>query len=75
VFVGESSGRFSAFGSVDGKPLWSDPVDAGVNAPPVTYAVGGRQFVAVAAGGNALFGFKTGDELIAYALPATVASP
>lgn len=75
VFVGESSGRFSAFGSIDGKPLWSDPVDAGVNAPPVTYAVGGRQFVAVAAGGNALFGFKTGDELIAYALPAPVATP
>ncbi|HMM75322.1 MAG TPA: PQQ-binding-like beta-propeller repeat protein [Gammaproteobacteria bacterium] len=70
VFVGESSGRFSAFDSRDGKPLWSDPVDAGVNAPPVTYAVGGRQYVAVAAGGNALFGFKTGDELIAYALPA-----
>lgn len=70
VFVGESSGRFSAFGSADGKPLWSEAVNAGVNAPPVTYAIGGRQYVAVAAGGNALFGFKTGDELIAYALPA-----
>ncbi len=73
VFVGESSGRFSAFDSGDGKPLWSDPVAAGVNAPPITYAIGGRQFVAVAAGGNALFGFKTGDELIAYALPREVA--
>jgi len=31
----------------------------------VTYTVGGRQFVAVAAGGNTLFGFKPGDELIA----------
>jgi glucose dehydrogenase len=75
VFVGESSGRFSAFDSRDGKALWSDPVAAGVNAPPVTYAIGGRQYVAVAAGGNALFGFKTGDELIAYALPAADARP
>ena len=70
VFIGESSGRFSAFDSADGKRLWSDPVSAGVNAPPVTYASAGRQFVAVAAGGNALFGYQTGDELIAYALPA-----
>ena len=70
VFTGESSGAFSAFASGDGRRLWSDPVGAGVNAPPVTYTVGGRQFVAVAAGGNTLFGFKPGDELIAYALPA-----
>lgn len=75
VFVGESSGRFSAFDSRAGKSLWSDPVAAGVNAPPVTYAIGGRQYVAVAAGGNALFGFKTGDEVIAYALPADGAAP
>ena len=75
VFVGESSGRFTAFGSEDGKRLWSEAISAGVNAPPVTYAVGGRQYVAVAAGGNALFGFKTGDELISYALPTTGKNP
>ena len=69
VFTGESDGRLTALSSTDGKRLWSDKVDSAVNAPPITYAVGGRQFVAVAAGGNPLFGFKTGDELIAYALP------
>jgi glucose dehydrogenase len=41
----------------------------GVNAPPVSYRVGGRQYVAVAAGGNALFGFATGDAIVAFALP------
>jgi glucose dehydrogenase len=40
-----------------------------VNAPPVTYAIGGKQFVAVAAGGNALFGFKQGDMVVAFGLP------
>ncbi len=69
VFVGESGGRFSAFSSEAGTRLWSEEVSAGVNAPPVTFAVGGRQFVTVAIGGNALFGFKTGDELVTYALP------
>jgi len=70
LFAGESGGALSAFASADGRKLWSDQVSAGVNAPPVTYTVNGRQFVAVAAGGNVLFGFKTGDELVAYALPS-----
>jgi glucose dehydrogenase len=35
----------------------------------VTYEVAGRQYVAVAAGGNALFGFTQGDYVIAFALP------
>ena len=50
--------------------LWSWQVDAGVNAPPVSYAIDGRQYVAVAAGGNALFGFPQGDGLHVFALPA-----
>jgi hypothetical protein len=75
VFVGESGGRFTAVDSEAGTKLWSDAIASGVNAPPVTYAVGGRQFVAVAAGGNSLFGFKPGDELIAYALPAAGKAP
>ena len=38
-------------------------------APPVAYAVAGQQYVAVAAGGNALFGFRQGDEIVAFGLP------
>jgi glucose dehydrogenase len=40
-----------------------------VNAPPVTYRARGRQVVAVAVGGNALFGFKQGDAVMAFGLP------
>jgi glucose dehydrogenase len=40
-----------------------------VNAPPIAYSIGGRQYVAVAAGGNSLFGFPTGDAIVAFALP------
>jgi glucose dehydrogenase len=35
----------------------------------VTYELDGRQYVAVAAGGNALFGFRQGDSVVVFALP------
>jgi PQQ-dependent dehydrogenase (methanol/ethanol family) len=69
VFAGAGKGRFGAFASGTGKRLWSWQGQAGVNAPPITYAVNGRQYVAVAVGGNALFGFKQGDALAVFALP------
>jgi glucose dehydrogenase len=69
VFAGEGEGRFSAFDAETGAPLWHYAAAAGVNAPPITYAVGGRQYVAVAAGGNSLFNFKSGDEFLVFALP------
>jgi PQQ-dependent dehydrogenase (methanol/ethanol family) len=68
VFSGVGKGRFAAFDAASGRELWSYHCDAGVNAPPVTYTAGGRQYVAVAAGGNALFGFTQGDAVIAFAL-------
>jgi glucose dehydrogenase len=70
VFSGAGQGTFAAFASSTGRRLWSWRCDAGVNAPPVTYRAGGRQVVAVAAGGNALFGFTQGDAVAAFALPA-----
>ncbi|MGE0483511.1 MAG: pyrroloquinoline quinone-dependent dehydrogenase [Gammaproteobacteria bacterium] len=69
VFAGESNGDFSAFDAADGARLWRFATGAGVNAPAVTYRVDGRQYVAVAAGGHALFRFPQGDAVIAFALP------
>ena len=66
-------GKLAAFDAGSGTRLWSYQCDAGVNAPPVTYAVAGRQYVAVAVGGNALFGFKQGDMVMAFALSVTSA--
>jgi glucose dehydrogenase len=50
VFTGEPSGRFSAYDSATGKVLWTHQTGANVGAPPMSYAVNGRQFVAVATG-------------------------
>ena len=43
--------------------------DGGVNAPPISYSVNGRQFVAVAAGGNYQLGTPRNDDLLVFALP------
>ena len=69
VFVGQGNGRFSAMDATSGAELWHDVLDAGVNAPPISYSIDGIQYVAVAAGGNQIFGFKQGDFLRVYALP------
>ncbi|MEQ8824416.1 MAG: PQQ-binding-like beta-propeller repeat protein [Filomicrobium sp.] len=69
VFSGEGTGQFSAFDSKTGEQLWTYKADAGANAPPVTFEVDGRQHVAVAAGGNALWGFKSGESVLVFSLP------
>jgi alcohol dehydrogenase (cytochrome c) len=69
VFTGEGNGYLNAFDADSGELLWQFQCGAGVNAPPVTYAVDGVQYLAVAAGGNAIFGFKQGGALIVFALP------
>ena len=69
LFMGEGSGNFNAYNSQTGALLWQTKVDAGVNAPPISYEVDGVQYVAVAAGGNAIFGYTAGDNIVVYALP------
>ena len=68
VFVGEGNGRFNAFHAKTGKRLWHHQTQYGVNAPPITYQINGKQYVAVAAGGNKLFDFATGDEILVFTL-------
>jgi PQQ-dependent dehydrogenase (methanol/ethanol family) len=68
VFSGAGQGRFAAFDAGSGRELWSYTCLAGVNAPPITYEAGGAQLVAVAVGGNALFGFPQGDMVVAFGL-------
>ena len=53
----------------NGEKLWQFMTGAGVNAPLITYAVDGKQFVAVAGGGHRLFDFPLGDTVIAFGLP------
>jgi glucose dehydrogenase len=68
VFMGEGNGWFEAFNATTGQQLWRFNLGAGVNAPPITYEVGGVQYVAVAAGGNFQLGFPYGDTLAIFKL-------
>ncbi len=54
VFQGTPDGRFVAYRATDGKSLWESDVNStGISAGPISYAVAGQQYVAVAAGGTA----------------------
>ena len=68
VFAGEGNGRFRAYDAKDGKVLWTFNAGAGVNAPPSSYMVGGKQYVVVAAGGNVQLDYKRGNAIIAFTL-------
>jgi PQQ-dependent dehydrogenase (methanol/ethanol family) len=69
VFTGEGNGWFNAYDARNGKKLWSFQCGAGVNSPPVSYEVGGKQYIAVAAGGNTQLDFKRGNSIFVFALP------
>ncbi|MHA7679666.1 outer membrane protein assembly factor BamB family protein [Cupriavidus sp. PET2-C1] len=68
VFNGEGNGLFRAFDATTGKKLWEYQCGAGVNAPAVSYMVGGKQYIAVAAGGNTQLDFKRGNSVLVFAL-------
>jgi PQQ-dependent dehydrogenase (methanol/ethanol family) len=69
VFNGEANGWFKAFDARNGKELWKYNAGAGVNAPAVSYMVGGKQYVAVAAGGNNQIDSKRGNSVFVFAIP------
>ena len=50
LFQGRSDGALVAYDARTGERLWQARTPAGVMAPPVTYTVGGEQYVAVLAG-------------------------
>jgi len=69
VFTGTSDKQLVAFDAKSGRKLWSFTADAAINAPPITYAVNGRQYVAVAVTGSQTLDTPRGDEMVAFALP------
>jgi PQQ-dependent dehydrogenase (methanol/ethanol family) len=66
VFTGEGDGWFRAYDAKSGKVLWSFFAGAGVNAPPASYSVDGKQYIVVGAGGNVQIDFKRGNNIIAF---------
>ena len=74
VFAGQTDGGFRAWDAKSGAPLWEYPTDCGINAPPITFSINGKQFIVVACGGSSglrSIGFNspTGDQILAFSLP------
>jgi quinoprotein glucose dehydrogenase len=69
VFIAATQdAKFRAFDKNTGRLLWEATLPAPGYATPSTFAVGGKQFVVVAAGGGKL-GSKSSDTYVAFSLP------
>src|SRR5204863_8271764 len=60
--------KFRAFDKNTGKLLWQTSLPAAGYATPSAYAVRGKQYVVIAAGGGKL-GTRSGDAYVGFALP------
>jgi len=81
IFSGDPEGHFFALNALTGEKLWSFSTGSGHRGSPITYSVGGRQYVAVPSGwGSAAAGalpqiwpetedFPSGATLFVFALP------
>jgi len=70
VFIGAAKDeKFRAFDKVTGEILWEYQLPAGGYATPAVYAVDGKQYVVIAAGGGGKNATKSGDSYIAFRLP------
>jgi quinoprotein glucose dehydrogenase len=71
VFIAATADeKFRAFESHSGRVLWDYQLPAGGYATPSVYLADGREYVAIAAGGGGKNATRTGDAIIAFALPA-----
>ena len=52
VFFGDDSGSFEAVDAQSGKPLWHFNTGQDISASPMSYAVAGKQYAAIAAGSD-----------------------
>jgi quinoprotein glucose dehydrogenase len=70
IFIGAAMDNyFRAFDVETGKELWKAELPASAQATPMTYRVGGKQYVVIAAGGHGKLGTQMGDHVLAFALP------
>ena len=76
TFIGAALDRFMrGFDTETGALVWEVRLPAGAQASPISYEVGGRQYVVAAVGGHDRMDTKLGDSVIAWSLPAPQGRP
>ncbi|RCW86087.1 glucose/quinate/shikimate family membrane-bound PQQ-dependent dehydrogenase [Phyllobacterium bourgognense] len=58
-----------AYNVTNGEQLWEARLPAGGQSTPMSFALNGKQYVVMVAGGHGSVGTKPGDYVIAYTLP------
>jgi quinoprotein glucose dehydrogenase len=70
AFLGAAVDDFlRAYDVTSGKQLWEARLPAGGQSTPMSFALDGKQYVVIVAGGHGSVGTKPGDYVIAYTLP------
>ena len=75
IFGGDVNGRFRALDQETGAVLWEVNLGSSVSGYPITYAVDGRQYVAVSTGTQRFIDLtpelqpSQGNNLFVFALP------
>ena len=77
VFQGTAAGDFIAYRASDGAKLWSSWATTGIVAPPITYAIDGKQYVSVMAGWGGAFSKKARSygRLLTYTIGGSASLP
>ena len=52
LFTGQNNGKFTAYNADNLDEVWSFNLGTPITAPPMTYSVNGKQYIAVVAGGG-----------------------
>jgi membrane-bound PQQ-dependent dehydrogenase (glucose/quinate/shikimate family) len=69
VFIGYSLDHlFRAFDLRSGEVLWKAELPAPANSTPVSYEVGGEQYIVIPAGGHSMYATEQSDAVMAYKL-------
>jgi quinoprotein glucose dehydrogenase len=76
IFIGATNfdRKLRAFDKDTGELLWEDTLPFSGNATPATYAINGKQYVVIAAGGGKDPKFGSGGVYVAFALPGGASS-
>jgi alcohol dehydrogenase (cytochrome c)/quinohemoprotein ethanol dehydrogenase len=61
LIQGTAGGEFTIYRASNGQRLWSMPAQTGIVAAPVTYEIGGEQYIAVLAGWGGVFALAPGE--------------
>src|SRR5690606_6666294 len=78
VFTGGgTANQFRALDAKTGKELWSFDAQTAIVAPPISYEIDGRQYVAISVGGNQAAGYYAPNysRMLVFALDGKATLP